>query len=90
MIIIDPNTYDNFRAKVIYKKRLSDTVTFYHVHISKIMRTIAVIQYDDSTQFTQWDWTDPVVLPENIATSKWVHTSGREAIMLDGLPRILI
>ena len=51
---------------------------------------IAVIQ-SDGLQFTTADWQgEQPETPEDIAGARWVDNRGDDAIMFDGLPRILV
>lgn len=51
---------------------------------------IAVIQ-SDGLQFTPADWQgEQPETPEDIAGARWVDNRGDDAIMFEGLPRILV
>lgn len=51
---------------------------------------IAVIQ-SDGLQFTPSDWQgEQPETPEDIASARWVNNRGDDAIMFEGLPRILV
>lgn len=60
--------------------------------IDKAFYQLIVVEYNDGDMFTQWDWQSPITeIPEDLSEIKWAYCrDGREGIMLDGLPRILI
>jgi hypothetical protein len=51
---------------------------------------ISMILYPDGTQWTPWDWTNRVLIPEVIPETRWLRQDKYgPGVMLNGLPRAL-
>lgn len=60
-------------------------------YIATTVGEVAAIRYADGTTFTSgdWDWSQPDMTDDgDIADAWWVDADGRDAVMLDGLPRL--
>jgi hypothetical protein len=84
--IADYQNGEVFECNIIAEKQIADSVKLLRVTNDQL-GTMAVILYDTGEYFTQYDWTDRGV--DSVVSSKWVYMDGRDAIMLDGLPRVL-
>lgn len=66
-----------------------DSVEFF---IEDSEMNVSFIIYDDGTWFSPYDWHGYIPeTPENIEEIAWmIGATGRKAIMLNGLPRMLV
>lgn len=86
--VYDWETGMDIDAEVLETKKINDEAAYFKVRYGDTGDIFAVIQYDDGAQFTQRDWQGKAVEFCEISGEKWVYR-GKEAIMLDGLPKIL-
>ena len=88
--LIDPLTGDVFSAGIIRSEDIPDYGTLYHVYLSETGDIVPVI-LSTGIQLTPTDWTALTVRSAaDIAECSWMGPGGRDAIMLDGLPRVVI
>jgi len=84
--IADYQNGEVFECNIIAEKQISDNAKLLRVTNDQL-GTMAVVLYDTGEYFTQYDWTDRGV--DAVESSKLVFMDGRDAIILDGLPRVL-
>lgn len=86
--INDYQTGDEFICEVVSEVELTQNAKLLRVNHPDLSE-MAIVVYDSGEYFTQWDWTDKhIKTAEDVSAGKWVFMDGREAIMLDGLPRV--
>ena len=88
--LIDQLTGDVFSCGIIRSEEIPDYGTLYHVYLSETGDIVPVI-LSAGLQLTPTDWTALTVRSAaDIAECSWMGPGGRDAIMLDGLPRVVI
>ena len=88
--LIDPLTGDVFSAGIIRTEHIADYGTLYHVHLRETGDIVPVI-LSAGIQLTPTDWTALTVRRvADIAECTWMGPGGRDAVMLDGLPRVIL
>lgn len=79
-------------VEIINRQNINDEAELVSVSLDDTIDTSFVI-YNDGTVFTPWDWQSADYYcksPEDIPSIKWrLDNTGKEAIVLNGLPRIL-
>jgi hypothetical protein len=76
---------------VIQKEiELNEEAKMYHFVCDNIIEAACIV-YNDGTLFHQWDWQSgrPNTF-EEIEEYMWCSVDGRQAIVLNGLPRLLV
>ena len=88
--LIDPLTGNVFSAGIIRSEDIPDYGTLYHVYPAETGDIVPVI-LSAGLQLTPTDWTALTVRSAaDIADCAWMGPGGRDAVMIDGLPRVLI
>lgn len=87
--LIDPLTGDVFSAGIIRSEDIPEYGTLYHVYLSETGDIVPVI-LSAGMQLTPTDWTSLTVHSvADIPDGTWMGPGGLDAIMLDGLPRVM-
>lgn len=88
--LIDPLTGDVYACPIIRSEDIEGYGTLYHVHLAQTGDIVPVI-LSAGIQLTPTDWTTLTVRSAaDIADCAWMGPGGRDAIMIDGMPRVLI
>lgn len=89
--LVDSLTGDVFDCPILRSEEIEDYGVLYHVYLAETGDIVPVI-VDGGVQLTptDWTWPSPVRSAADIAACAWTGPGGRDAVMLDGLPRIVI
>ena len=88
--VADPLEGEVFNARIIRSEDIPDYGTLYHVHLAETGDIVPVI-LSAGVQLTPTDWqTLTVRRAEDIAGCVWMGPDGRDAVILDGLPRVIL
>lgn len=88
--LADPLTGDVYSCPIIRSEEIPGYGTLYHVHLSETGDIVPVI-LSAGMQLTPTDWqTLTVRSAADIGECAWTGPGGCDAVMLDGLPRIII
>lgn len=90
MPLFDPMSDDVFTCEIIRSETIPDYGILYHVYFDETGDIVPVI-LASGIQFTPRNWQD-IDFPRSakeIPDIRWMDNRGNEAIMLDGLPRVL-
>lgn len=87
--VSDPLSGENWTLPIMRAEEIPGYGILYHVWIEDAALAVPVI-IASGIQFTPADWQAPI--PQNaaeIAEHAWIDPHGNDAIMLDGLPRVI-
>lgn len=88
--LVDPLTGDVYTCRILRCEDIPDYGALYHVHLDETGNIVPVI-LSAGIQLTPTDWTALTVRSAaDIAECAWMGPGGRDAIMIDGLPRVLV
>lgn len=89
--VLDYATGTVYQCQIIHSESIDGYGMFAVVWLAESGTWLPVIQ-GSGVQFTPWNWEDAYNprTAEEISEIKWVDHLGREAVMLDGLPRTLV
>ena len=94
----DPLEPADYTAPILRAEAIEGYGMLYHVYLEETGDVVPVI-LSDGLQFTPTDWTaaqsircaaDIAVEAADPAGVRWMDWRGHDAIMLDGLPRVLV
>jgi len=84
----DPISEQVVEGRILRVEQIAGYGTLYHVHIDESGDVVPVLFAGE--QFTPRDWqTLTVRSAQDIAGERWMDHRGRDAVMLDGLPRMI-
>jgi transcriptional regulator with XRE-family HTH domain len=80
-----------YSCPIIHSAPIEGYGMFYVVWLEEIGAWLPVVQ-GDGVQFTPWDWqsADNARGIADVATVRWVDHRGHEAVMVDGMPRVML
>ena len=88
--LVDPLTGEVYACPIIRSEEIEGYGTLYHVHIAETGDIVPVI-LSAGLQLTPTDWTALTVRSAaDIPEGTWMGPGGRDAVMLDGLPRVIL
>lgn len=88
--LIDPLCDEVYSCRIIRSEDIPDYGALYHVYLEETGDIVPVI-LSAGIQLTPTDWTALTVRSApDIADCAWMGPGGRDAVMIDGLPRVLI
>ena len=86
----DPLTGDVFVSPILRSEDIPGYGMLYHVYLTETGDIVPVI-LSAGLQLTPTDWTSLTVRSaEDIPECAWMGPGGRDAVMVDGLPRLMI
>lgn len=89
LALYDPLSSDVFACGIIRTEQIPGYGALYHVWLEETGDVVPVIM-STGIQLTPCDWTAlHVRSAADIANERWMDARGRDAVMLDGLPRVL-
>lgn len=89
--LLDPAHGDICTARIMRAESIPNYGTLYHVYLDEIGNLLPVI-LAGGVQFTLTDWDAAADIPStaaDIPAYRWIGPAAQDAIMLDGLPRII-
>lgn len=88
--LADPLEGTVYTCPVIRSEEIPDYGVLYHVYLDQTGDIVPVI-LSGGVQLTPTDWTALAVrCAADIGGCAWMGPGGRDAVMLDGLPRVMI
>lgn len=90
MPLIDPLTGESWVCPILRSESIEGYGTLYHVYLAESGDIVPVI-LSTGLQLTPTDWTALTVrTAADIGECAWMGPGGRDAVMLDGLPRLIL
>lgn len=88
--VLDPIHGDTYTARLMRSECIPGYGVLYHMYMDGLENILPVI-LAGGVQFTltDWDATDIPRSAADIAAYRWMGPEGQDAVMLDGLPRII-
>lgn len=87
--LIDPLHGDVYACAILRTEEIPEYGILYHVYLAETEDIVPVI-LSAGIQLTPIDWTSLTVRSaEDIPDARWMGPGGRDAVMLDGLPRVI-
>lgn len=90
MAVIDPVDGSAITGDIMRTEMIPAYGVLYHIYLDSTGDIIPVI-VGGGVQFTPCDWqTLTVKCADDISAAHWMDCFGRDAVMLDGLPRVIL